>query len=382
MNKQHLVLFVCVFMFFSTNAQLLIKNDGRAYFGPVVLPNEDLGNVLSMSIQGKHGIYNAGSKLAFGDFGSYVNRGWNVFVGEYGTHDSDALWLHGKKGFNVTAFNGRYLVGEWKYNGYSLPRITTYDGVRVDRLAVSSDDGHKRNVETIRDALLKILFLEGLKYDYQLIDNDRSVGDTGIMPESNIPKMKEESDPDRASSVIQQRQNGDKRYGFRTSTIMALFPEIVELDSLGNQYVNYLEMMPILVTAIKELYINLRSNGLIMDVDESYNDYLSRLQADSISDGQTRMQHGYLTINAELFQNMPNPFSTETVIRYRIPFSASSATLFVFNLIGELLQSYPISVFGEGQVTINGSTFSAGMYIYSLVVDGQIVDNKRMILTK
>ena len=29
-----------------------------------------------------------------------------------------------------------------------------------------------------------------------------------------------------------------------------------------------------------------------------------------------------------------------------------------------------------------GSTFNAGMYVYSLVVDNQIMDTKRMILTK
>ena len=49
---------------------------------------------------------------------------------------------------------------------------------------------------------------------------------------------------------------------------------------------------------------------------------------------------------------------------------------------GRLLQSLPISSFGHGSVTISGSTLQAGMYVYSLVVDGQMVDTKRMILTK
>ena len=55
---------------------------------------------------------------------------------------------------------------------------------------------------------------------------------------------------------------------------------------------------------------------------------------------------------------------------------------YIFSLGGELLRTYPISAFGNGSVQISGSTFTAGMYIYSLVVDGNIVDNKRMILTK
>ena len=35
----------------------------------------------------------------------------------------------------------------------------------------------------------------------------------------------------------------------------------------------------------------------------------------------------------------------------------------------------------EGSITINGATLQPGMYVYSLVVDGHIVDSKRMILT-
>lgn len=38
--------------------------------------------------------------------------------------------------------------------------------------------------------------------------------------------------------------------------------------------------------------------------------------------------------------------------------------------------------YGHGMVTLSGGTLAAGMYVYSLVVDGQIVDTKQMILTK
>ena len=60
----------------------------------------------------------------------------------------------------------------------------------------------------------------------------------------------------------------------------------------------------------------------------------------------------------------------------------AKANLFIFTLNGELLETYPVTVFGYGEVSIDGSTLNAGMYLYSLVVDGQIVDTKRMILTK
>ena len=47
-----------------------------------------------------------------------------------------------------------------------------------------------------------------------------------------------------------------------------------------------------------------------------------------------------------------------------------------------LMQTHPITARGAGSVTISGSSLSAGMYVYTLVADGQIVDSKRMILTE
>lgn len=69
-------------------------------------------------------------------------------------------------------------------------------------------------------------------------------------------------------------------------------------------------------------------------------------------------------------------------ITYHVPTYAKSAYMYVFNLNGEMLQSYALTQYGHGSVTVSGGTLSAGMYVYSLVVDGQIVDTKQMILTK
>ena len=52
------------------------------------------------------------------------------------------------------------------------------------------------------------------------------------------------------------------------------------------------------------------------------------------------------------------------------------------NLQGNLLLTYNLSDNGFGSVVINGSSLNAGMYIYSLVVNGQEAETKRMILTK
>jgi hypothetical protein len=51
-------------------------------------------------------------------------------------------------------------------------------------------------------------------------------------------------------------------------------------------------------------------------------------------------------------------------------------------LNGVLLQTHSISTTGAGAQIIEGNTLSAGMYLYSLYINGEEVDTKRMILTK
>lgn len=49
---------------------------------------------------------------------------------------------------------------------------------------------------------------------------------------------------------------------------------------------------------------------------------------------------------------------------------------------GKQIEKIRINERGLGSVTIQGSGLSAGMYLYSLIADGEEVATKRMILTK
>ncbi len=83
-----------------------------------------------------------------------------------------------------------------------------------------------------------------------------------------------------------------------------------------------------------------------------------------------------------LEQNNPNPFNTSTIIGYYLPNSITSASIFIYDMNGVQLKSYLINVRGKGNITIQGSEFNAGMYLYALIADGKVIDTKRMILTK
>lgn len=85
---------------------------------------------------------------------------------------------------------------------------------------------------------------------------------------------------------------------------------------------------------------------------------------------------------AKLEQNNPNPFRENSVIRFYIPVAANEAAIKIYSLEGVEIKSFPISQKGVSEVSINGNSLAAGVYVYTLFVDGKTVDTKQMVLTR
>ena len=340
---------------------------------------DDPQNVLTLTLQGPYGEYNSGAKLGFGDFGRQVNNGWNVFVGEWGNHDSDMLWLHGKNGVRLTVLDGTRTAAEWECRDSFFPRFRFYDGLQLDRLIVSCDDHHKKDITPIETPLHRLLALSGVRYRYIPIDRLSGGGESN--PPLN-PSEKEIAAAAQATAMQNLHSHGDVRYGLLAHEVAHVFPELVETDKEGNQYVNYIELIPVLISAMQEL-VGHRGAGAFTQPTG-----WETFRGDSEADTAAGSSHRTLGANSRsvaasstLYQNTPNPFASATEIAYFIP-SASSASIHIFNLSGLLLKTYPIDAFGHGSIEISASSLLPGMYLYTLVVDGQIIDTKRMILTE
>lgn len=83
----------------------------------------------------------------------------------------------------------------------------------------------------------------------------------------------------------------------------------------------------------------------------------------------------------QLFQNTPNPFNKSTVIKYIIPSTAKKALIRITSSGGIKMKEFDLKNNTEQSVEITGGQLSAGTYIYSLIVDGILIDSKQMILT-
>ncbi len=88
-----------------------------------------------------------------------------------------------------------------------------------------------------------------------------------------------------------------------------------------------------------------------------------------------------LNVDAQLFQNAPNPFNRSTVIKYSIPSDAKKAILTITSVSGVKIKEFDLRN-KANQIEITGGQFSAGVYVYSLFVDDVFIDAKQMILTK
>jgi hypothetical protein len=78
--------------------------------------------------------------------------------------------------------------------------------------------------------------------------------------------------------------------------------------------------------------------------------------------------------------NYPNPFNHATMIPFKVPVDSKSV-INIYSCEGKLLSSYPLS--GEmSMLELQTSGWAQGIYFYSLVVDGTVVQYRKMSLIK
>ena len=115
---------------------------------------------------------------------------------------------------------------------------------------------------------------------------------------------------------------------------------------------------------------------------------------DSISE-RTELKENYITVNAvsadeytlsvtnELIDNYPNPFNGATTISFSLTAEhAENAEIEVYNMKGQKVENLPITNSLNQQIIWNANNFASGVYFYKLMVDGNPVDTKKMILLK
>ncbi len=83
-----------------------------------------------------------------------------------------------------------------------------------------------------------------------------------------------------------------------------------------------------------------------------------------------------------LGENHPNPFNENTTIEFYLADGVKDAKIYIYNMNGTQLKSYELHQKGNESIIIIRGEFNPGMYMYTLITDGKVIDTKRMILTE
>lgn len=159
------------------------------------------------------------------------------------------------------------------------------------------------------------------------------------------------------------------QYGLDADQLKAVYPELVYEDNNGNVSINYVEMVPLLVQSINELSAKIAE--------------LEGTSPRKVKAQPTAIEETVSDVDmVRMDQNKPNPFSESTVIALNIPSNAQAANIYIYDMNGKQAQSLPVSERGETNITVYAADLSAGMYIYTLVVDGKVAVTRRMIVER
>ena len=286
------------------------------------------------------------------------------FAGVYGTETFEILP-------SFTNYTGTYA-------GYFKGKVRVTNGIYATVLsptASASPSGQSSTVvlsergESVTDKLSQVQALQSLRYDSPKESNtpiiqlgDADLDNMSLREIDYLAREVGEVEPERYLSPIQ--------YGLDAEQLKAVYPELVYEDANGNVSINYVEMIPLLVQSINEL------KNEIAEL-KGTSPRGAKAQADA-----TAIEENVSDIDmVRMDQNKPNPFSESTVISLNIPDKAQTASIFIYDMSGKQVQSIPVSERGETNITVYASDLSAGMYIYTLVVDGKVSVTRRMIVS-
>lgn len=85
-----------------------------------------------------------------------------------------------------------------------------------------------------------------------------------------------------------------------------------------------------------------------------------------------------LLTNASLEQNIPNPFTNTTTIRYTLPQKFTKALIVITDNSGKIIKQANVAGTGKGVVNVDAFRLLSGTYYYALIVDGKLIDSKQM----
>ena len=327
----------------STKTGLIVQNNSTSgsYFTGIKAIN-NLSGYIKTGIE----VQSAGSSylstgISVSTSGTYQNTGVTARI--TGTSNGGSYAIRGSipntgTGFGAAIYGSSASLTN-RYAGY-------FNGnVFVTGTFTVSDKKLKENIKAEENVLDKLSQLEAVTYNFKEKEH------------LNLP--------------------GELQHGFLAQNLEEIFPELVttinkpildkenkETGTYEYKAVNYVGMISVLTSSLKEM--NEKVASLESEIEDLKRENLAKKE-DDIKE-----------IGFSMEQNRPNPFTDQTTINYTLPTNAKG-TISVFDMSGKFIRDYNLSS-QKGQVVISSNEIGKGMFIYSLVSNGEIMVSKKMIV--
>lgn len=303
----------------------------------------------SYGVMGIAGNYSSGYN--YGVFGqlSGTSNGAGVF-GSISDNDNGVNVGDRYAGY----FNGKtHIQGNLVVTG-SINGVMLQGAANPSKSASSLGSEQKDSEQLVSN---KLASLKAVSYYKEAPVRHAEVGDTAVS--------------EQPMGLIERQIIAKQHYALDVNKLEEAFPELVYETEDGTRAINYTELIPLLVQSINELRTELKALQNEDGSGESAPKKVKGVAGIDTTEGNV----------ASLAQNTPNPFTERTTIRFTLPENTQNAYIYIFDMMGKMQKQVAVDSSMQS-VTINGYELSAGMYIYSLVVNGKEIDTKRMILSK
>ena len=224
------------------------------------------------------------------------------------------------------------------FSGGTVPttgtvRLDVNGVIRTIGIFATSDKKFKKDIKPITSALETVTALSGKTYHW---------------------------DKTSSKSINFDSNNHS---GFIAQELEKVLPHLVATSDTGEKAVNYMELIPYLVEAIKE------QQSQIEELKSQISDNFQKQNQDLIA-----------LDNTKIISVSPNPSNDVIAVSMNIEKSVANAKLMVYDLKGAILSSLNINERDNNITkTLQKDNFGKGVYIVSLVVNGKSIDSKKII---
>ncbi|HRI22246.1 MAG TPA: tail fiber domain-containing protein, partial [Panacibacter sp.] len=161
-------------------------------------------------------------------------------------------------------------------------------------------------------------------------------------------------------SGVDAPKNDDDLYGLRYDAFVVPLVKAVQELSTEND-------------ALKE------TNNVLETRLEKVEKLLAQLTSQTAN--ENTIQNTSVTLSAaRLEQNIPNPFSNNSMVKYYLPEKTMQAFLKITDVKGAIIKTISLNAKGSGSISFSNEGLASGVYYYSLIADGKIIDTKKMVI--